>query len=159
MSPKIARVIIVGLNENERHELDNRTRELLQVNDANWQYESHRCDTPEQAFDLAAELKNIDIIYIGREDDGLAPLQQMAHVHSLFSRVATLKKQPVVSLSLWKGQAAAAQTGRRHHCSLERAQQRPVQKAFIAFSINEDGPPPAGLAFWTGLCCALSKEQ
>ena len=103
MSPKIARVIIVGLNENERHELDNRTRELLQVNDANWQYESHRCDTPEQAFDLAAELKNIDIIYIGREDDGLAPLQQMAHVHSLFSRVATLKKQPVVSYPYGKG--------------------------------------------------------
>ena len=28
MSPKIARVIIVGLNENERHQLDNKTREL-----------------------------------------------------------------------------------------------------------------------------------
>ena len=39
MSPKIARVIIVGLDENERHELDNKTCELLQVNDANWQYE------------------------------------------------------------------------------------------------------------------------
>jgi hypothetical protein len=58
MSPKIARVIIVGLDENERHELDNKTRELLQVNDPNWQYESHRCDTPEQAFDLAAELNS-----------------------------------------------------------------------------------------------------
>ena len=103
MSPKIARVIIVGLNENERHELDKQTRKLLHVNAANWQYESHRCDTPEQAFDLAAELKNIDIIYIGREDDGLAPSEQMALVHSLFSRVATLKKQPVVSYPYGKG--------------------------------------------------------
>src|SRR5215472_14656262 len=96
MSPKIARVIIVGLDENERHELDSKTRELLQVNDANWQYESHRCDTLEQAFDLVTKLKNIDIIYIGREDDGRAS-ERMAHVHSLFSRVATLEKQPVVS--------------------------------------------------------------
>jgi hypothetical protein len=96
MLQKIARVIVVGLDENERHELDNKTRELLQVNDVSWQYESHRCDTPDQAFALAAELKNIDIIYIGREDDGSVS-EQMAHVHSLFSGVATLEKQPVVS--------------------------------------------------------------
>jgi hypothetical protein len=42
---------------------------------------------------------------LAAKDDGLAPSEQMAHVHSLFSRVATLEKQPVVSYPYGKGAA------------------------------------------------------
>ena len=36
MNPKLAHVVIVGLNEGERQELDKKTLDILHVVDASW---------------------------------------------------------------------------------------------------------------------------
>jgi hypothetical protein len=102
MSEKVAHVIVVGLSEEERRQLDQKTVEMLRYNDPGWQYQSHWCDTVEQAFKIAAKIKTIDIIYIGREEQGQSASQRAAYVHSLYSHVADLEKQPVVSFPYGK---------------------------------------------------------
>jgi hypothetical protein len=57
MSSKVAHVIIVGLSEEERQEVDKKALEILRFVDANWQYHSHRCDTIDNAFELAEEFR------------------------------------------------------------------------------------------------------
>jgi hypothetical protein len=42
MGSKVAHVIIVGLSEEERQELDKKTLEILRFVDPSWQYHSQR---------------------------------------------------------------------------------------------------------------------
>lgn len=104
MSEKAAHVIVVGLSEEERRQLDQKTLEMLHYNDPGWQYQSYWCDTVEQAFKMAAKIKTIDIIYIGRKEQGQSESQHVAHVHSLYSHVADLEKKPVVSYPYGKNE-------------------------------------------------------
>jgi hypothetical protein len=116
MTPKIAHVIIVGLNEEERQELDKKTLEILHVVDASWQYRSHRCDTIDNAFEVAEKLQNIDIIYIGRREASITLTAEHDHIIELHARFKEPKqpiisypygdgirhKLPVAIMSLWK---------------------------------------------------------
>jgi hypothetical protein len=86
MRPKAAHVIIVGLSEEQRQELDKKTLEILHSSDPSWKYKSDRCDTVDEAFALAAKLKTIDIIYIGDSKETAPAEERMAHVSNLFER-------------------------------------------------------------------------
>jgi hypothetical protein len=96
MSSKVAHVIIVGLSEEERQELDKKTLEMLLFVDASWQYYSHRCDTIDDAFELAERLENIDMIYIGRRDPSISASAENDHILELYARFKG-PKQPVIS--------------------------------------------------------------
>jgi hypothetical protein len=116
MSPKVAHVVIVGLNEEERQELDKKTLEILRVVDASWQYHSHRCDTIDNAFELAEKSQDIDIIYIGRRESSITLVAENDHIRGLYARFKGPKqpviaypygdgirhKLPVAIMSLWK---------------------------------------------------------
>jgi hypothetical protein len=116
MSPKVAHVIIVGLSEEECQELDKKTIEILRFVDVNWQYHSQRCDTIDDAFELAEALRNIDVIYIGRRDPSISISAEHDHILGLQTRFKGQKpptvsypygdgirhKLPVAIMSLWK---------------------------------------------------------
>jgi hypothetical protein len=49
MNEKVVHVIVVGLSEEGRRQLDQKTLEMLHYNDPSWQYQSYWCDSVEQA--------------------------------------------------------------------------------------------------------------
>jgi len=120
MSPKVAHVIIVGLSEEERQELDTKTLEILHFVDASWQYHSHRCDTIDNAFEFAEKLQNIDIIYIGRREPSITLAAENDQIRGLYARFKGPKqpmisypfgdrirhKLPVAIMSLWKARSS-----------------------------------------------------
>jgi hypothetical protein len=67
MLPKIAHVIIVGLSEEERGELDRSTRKILHFSDPSWEYTSYGCSTLDEAAKMAKDMTRVDIFYIARE--------------------------------------------------------------------------------------------
>ena len=97
MRPKAAHVIIVGLNEEQRQQLDKKTLEILHSSDPSWKYKSDRCDTVDEAFALASKVKTIDIIYIDDSKDTAPVEEQLAHVSHLFERFFKCADKPVVS--------------------------------------------------------------
>ena len=116
MNPKLAHVVIVGLNEGERQELDKKTLDILHVVDASWQYHSRRCDTIDNAFELAEKLQNIDIIYIGRREHSITLSAENDRILGLYTHFKGPRppviaypygdrvrhKLPVAMMSLWK---------------------------------------------------------
>jgi hypothetical protein len=116
VSSKVAHVIIVGLNEEERQTLDKKTLEILHFVDASWQYHSHPCDTIDNAFELAEKLQNIDIIYIGRREPSITLSAENDHILALYARFKGSRppvisypygdgvrhKLPAAIMSLWK---------------------------------------------------------
>jgi hypothetical protein len=119
---KVAHVIVVGLNEEERQELDKKTLEILHFVDASWQYHSHRCNTIDKAFELAEKLQNIDVIYIGRRESSITLAAENDQILGLYARFKGSKqpmisyrygervrhKLPVAIMSLWKARNTAS---------------------------------------------------
>jgi len=95
MSSKVAHVIIVGLNEEERQELD-------------------------KMIELAEKLQNIDIIYIGRREPSITLAAENDQILGLHARFKGPKqpmisypygdrirhKLPVAIMSLWKARSS-----------------------------------------------------
>ncbi|MCP4618362.1 MAG: hypothetical protein GY844_18245 [Bradyrhizobium sp.] len=73
MLPKVAHVIIIGLSEEERSQLDQSTRKILQYSDSTWEYSSYGCRTLQEAAAMANDMARVDIFYIakGAESEGV----------------------------------------------------------------------------------------
>ena len=64
MLPKIAHVIIIGLSDAERGELDESTRKALHFSDPSWEYRSYGCRTLQEAAATAKDIARVDIFYV-----------------------------------------------------------------------------------------------
>ena len=96
MSEKTAHVVVVGLGDEQYQKLHAKTLTILHGVDQGWQLCSHSCATMDEAFALAAGLKNIDIIYIAR-DDAEPERDVGGHTARLILRAAEIPNQPVLS--------------------------------------------------------------